>query len=672
MIKIMKCVIFIFCLTMAMIQVFAASMPDSCRKITIAGKRAPSDNSRSSAKLTLFMPDEIKSARLIDAGGQERGITVLMRQGSQVSVFFDGSPGEELSIEFYREPEARKTAEQISGLLHLVRTFNTDATVNNIEDFRKLWNASGASAGGFAKKVYSGVNPYSPNLNSIHIYNGFIDIPADGDYTFYTASTDASFLLIDNKVIAAWPGRHWIGEGLFGTHSGTVKLTKGIHRFEYLHANSQWSYYAIAAYSRPNDKNMTIIPDKMFTPALDAAQGALLDMQGNPLPDFSWENESMLQLEKLQMYRIICKPANVSGQAKWNWGDKTLAQSNRNVHYYFTQGKYPAVLEDGNGRSAQQIEVAYRFEQQLIPDDEAAKMVIEALEQEKNIGIQNEGYAFIANAVLMLKMKKQAVEFYSRLLEKHNLIQPDVILNYFHGFILEDLLKNEKYEEAEKEFKRFFALIKNPKCLALAKMEYARMLFYCTGRNADAEKQLNEIDRKYIPFESKQLFDILQADLTLFNKGLEEASQLYDRLNSINKKMDRQQKIMLSGMTISIRNCLIMKKYDEAMTYIEQLENSQPEARLNPELILIKAKVLKNLGMPRRAAVCCETVLRLNPAASTAATANLELAEYYCKSSQYRKARECLNNILTEAPRSHEAVSAAKMLNDIVRKEDEK
>ena len=58
-------------------------------------------------------------------------------------------------------------------------------------------------------------------------------------------------------------------------------------------------------------------------------------------------------------------------------------------------------------------------------------MVMEALEQEKNIGIQNEGYAFIANAVLMLKMKKQAVEFYSRLLEKHNLIQPDVILNYF-------------------------------------------------------------------------------------------------------------------------------------------------------------------------------------------------------------------------------------------------
>ncbi|MFA6100732.1 MAG: hypothetical protein WCV67_05440 [Victivallaceae bacterium] len=668
----MKYIILIFCLIAVLTQTFATSIPDSYREITIAGKRVLSDTSQSSTKLIFFMPDEIKSARLIDAGGQERGITVLMRQGSQVSVFFDGAPGEELSIEFSREPENRKTAEQISGLLHLVRRFSTDTAVNNIEDFRKLWDASGASAGGFTKKVFSGTNPYSQNMNSIHIYKGFINIPNDDNYTFYTASTDASFLLIDNQIIAAWPGRHWVGEGLYGVYKGTVKLIKGIHRFEYLHANSQWSCFAIAAYSLPNDKNMTIIPDKMFTPVLEAVQGPLLDMQGHPLPDFSWENESMLDLEKLQMYRIVCKPANISGQAKWNWGDNTQAQNNRSVHYYFVQGKYPAALEADNGRAAQQIEVTYRFEQQLIPDDETVKMVSEAMEQEKTIGIQREGYAFITNAILQFKMKKQAVEFYSRVLEKNNLIPPDVVLNYFQGLILEDLLKIEKYEEAEKEFRRFLAQIKNPKCLALSKLEYARMLFYCMGRNADAERQFNEIDRKYIPIESKQLFDIFQADLVLFNKGLEEASPLYDRLNSMSKKMDRQQKIMISGMIISIRNCMIMKKYDEAMTYIEQIETSQPESRLNPELILMKAKTLENLGMPRRAAICYETVLKLNPAASTAAAANLDLAEYYCKSFQYRKAREYLNNILTEAPRSHEAVSAGRMLNDIARKEDKK
>jgi tetratricopeptide (TPR) repeat protein len=666
----MKYMIFIFCLILALTQAFATSIPAFYREITIAGKQTPGDHSRNSAKLTFFMPDEMKSSRLIDAGGQERGITILMRQGSQISVFFDGSPGEEFSMEFYREPEKRKTAEQTSGLLHLVKIFNAGAVVNNVEDFRKLWDTSGEPVGSFTKKVFSGVNPYSQNMNSIHIYKGFINIPSDGNYIFYTASTDASFLLIDNKAIAAWPGKHWVGEGLCGAYNGTVKLTKGVHRFEYLHANSQWPCYAIAAFSCPNDKNMTVIPDKMFTAALEAVQGPLLDMQGHPLLDFSWENESMLALEKLQMHCIVCKPANVSGQAKWNWGDNTLAQNNRSVHYYFKQGKYPAALEAGNGRSAQQIEVAYRFEQQLIPDDEAAKMVSEAVEQEKTIGIQREGYAFITNAILQLKMKKLAVEFYPRALEKHNLIPPDLILNYFQELILEDLLKSEKYEEAENEFKKFLAQIKNPKCLAPGKLEYARLLFYCMGRNADAEKQLNEIDRKYIPVESKQLCDILQADLTLFNKGFEEASQFYERLNSMSQKIDRRQKIMAGGMIISIRNCIIMKKYDEAMAYIEQIENSQPESRLNPELILIKAKALKNLGMPRRAAVCYETVLKLNPAASTAASANLELAEYCRKSCQYHKAREYLNNILTEAPRSHEAVSAGRILNDIGRKEE--
>lgn len=666
----MKYIVFYFCLIVALSQAIAATIPDSYREITITGKRTPSDKSQSSAQLTFFMPDEIKSARLIDAGGQERGITVLQRHGSRISIFFDGSPGEELSIEFYRSTENSKTAKQISGLLHLVKRFNSDTTVNNVEDFRKLWNASGPAVGGFAKKVFSGVNPYSQSMNSLHTYKGFINIPDGGDYIFYTASTDASFLLIDNKVIAAWPGKHWVGEGLYGGYNGTVKLTKGIHQFEYLHANSQWSCYAIAAYSRRDDKSMTIIPDKMFTPALEAVHGPLLDMHGRPLLDFSWENEAMLDLERLQMYRIVCKPENVSGQAKWNWGDNTQPLNNRSVHYYFIPGKYSAALITDNERSNQQIEVTYRFDQQFIPDEAAVKMVTEAIEQEKTIGIQREGYTFITNAIIQLKMGGQALGFYPRILEKSNLIPPEVILKYFQELILMELLKLEKYEKAEEEFKRFFLQNKNQKCLAMAKLEYARMLFYCMGRNVDAELQLNEIDRKFIPFESKQGFDILQADLALFSKGIEEASQLYDQLTSMSKKLDRQQKIMLSGIIISIRNSITMKRYDDALNYIEQLENSQAESRLNPEVILMKAQALKNLGMPRRAVVCYTTVLKLNPSAGTAAPANLALAEYYCSSMQYRKAREYLNNIISETPRSHEAVPAGKILKEIARKED--
>ena len=662
----MRFFIFICCLFITLAQGIAAPMPEFYREITVSGS---SGNSKSCTSLTIFIPEGVKGFRLIDAGGQERGLTALMRQGSCVNAFFNAAPGEKLRMEFYQEPVKQKNADHTSGLLHLAKRFNNDTMVNSVEDFRKLWDNSGQAVGGFTNKVYTGVNPYSRNMNSAHIYKGFITIPENGEYIFYTASTDASFLLIDDKTVAAWPGWHGVNEGLFGAYSGTVTLTKGIHRFEYLHANSQWGYYAIAAFSRPNDKNMTIIPEKMFTPVLAASQGPLFNMQDQPLPDFAWENAATLEVEKLQMYRVICKPANASGLIKWNWGDRTSPGNSRDCHYYFKPGKYSAEMESGSGHSTQQIELNYTPTPQMISDNEAEKMVDEALEQEKTIGIQIEGYAFIANAILQYKMKRQAADFYARIIQKHNLIPPMVILNYFQELILEEMLKNEKYEDAEKEFKRFIARLKDDKCMALAKLEYARLLFYCMGRTGDAEKQFNEIDRKFIPFESKTQFDILQADLALFGKGFDEASQMYDKISSTGKKMDRQQKIMAGGMIISIRNCLIMKKYDEAMSYIERLENWQPEVRLNPELTLIKAKVLENLETPRRAAVCYETVLKLNPPVSTAAAANLNLAEYYCKSAQYGKAREYLNAIRTEAPRSHEAVSAGKILNEIDRKE---
>jgi len=55
-------------------------------------------------------------------------------------------------------------------------------------------------------------------------YNGYIKIPEDGVYTFYTASDDGSRLYIENKLIVDNDGQHGITE-----KSGVVPLAKGYH-----------------------------------------------------------------------------------------------------------------------------------------------------------------------------------------------------------------------------------------------------------------------------------------------------------------------------------------------------------------------------------------------------------------------------------------------------------
>jgi alpha-N-arabinofuranosidase len=60
-------------------------------------------------------------------------------------------------------------------------------------------------------------------------YAGYIKIPEDGLYTFYTTSDDGSAILIDNKLVVDNDGRHAMVED-----SGNVTLSAGYHKIELL------------------------------------------------------------------------------------------------------------------------------------------------------------------------------------------------------------------------------------------------------------------------------------------------------------------------------------------------------------------------------------------------------------------------------------------------------
>ena len=55
-------------------------------------------------------------------------------------------------------------------------------------------------------------------------FTGFINVPSDGQYTFYTNSDDGSLLYIDNILVANNDGLHHLAE-----KSGTIGLKAGLH-----------------------------------------------------------------------------------------------------------------------------------------------------------------------------------------------------------------------------------------------------------------------------------------------------------------------------------------------------------------------------------------------------------------------------------------------------------
>ena len=84
-------------------------------------------------------------------------------------------------------------------------------------------------------------------------FSGFIDVPADGQYTFYTSSDDGSKLYIDNQLVVNNDGEHSLRE-----RSGTIGLKAGKHAISVGYFQRKAIASLSASYSGPGISKQAI------------------------------------------------------------------------------------------------------------------------------------------------------------------------------------------------------------------------------------------------------------------------------------------------------------------------------------------------------------------------------------------------------------------------------
>ncbi|GAB4050332.1 hypothetical protein GCM10028810_44340 [Spirosoma litoris] len=89
-------------------------------------------------------------------------------------------------------------------------------------------------------------------------FTGFISVPTDGAYTFYTSSDDGTKLLIGTTEVVSNDGVHGEQE-----RSGTIGLKAGVHSFTVVYFQGTGSQVLTVSYSGPN-LNKQLIPDASF------------------------------------------------------------------------------------------------------------------------------------------------------------------------------------------------------------------------------------------------------------------------------------------------------------------------------------------------------------------------------------------------------------------------
>ncbi len=210
--------------------------------ITIPTNRALAKNARD---LRVVTPSGVVLPHLI----------MRIGPGDLVSVAFPLRPAYGRYYIYYGNPTAEPAADDWRpkrGVL-LEGWRYSGGAINTLGEVRRAFERAARRYEGatFVPNIFLGLNPFSNSSQWCHRYTGYLHIKRAGDYGLATTSDDASFVLIDDKLVVGWGGLH----GFRGDakYNKTIRLEPGLHKLTYLQVNQNSRGGAVAA-GRPPAK----------------------------------------------------------------------------------------------------------------------------------------------------------------------------------------------------------------------------------------------------------------------------------------------------------------------------------------------------------------------------------------------------------------------------------
>ncbi len=202
---------------------------------------------------------------------------------------------------------------------------------------------------GYVSNIFQGYNLFGPSERFISIYSGHIYCAQTGLYWFATASDDASFLFIDNRLVTQWPGGHGASGGVYGKYRGKIHLKAGIHKIDYYHAQFSGVTTAVAGWKKPKDKYFKLILKEAFLSPVHT-KVTNFEKYDNPVAaDFAWKQVSNYKIDKniyscLQFYNLS-GDQKLGGLCVWDFGDGTTSKKTNPLHVYLQPGEYKVKLK---------------------------------------------------------------------------------------------------------------------------------------------------------------------------------------------------------------------------------------------------------------------------------------------------------------------------------------
>lgn len=279
--------------------------------------------------------------------------------GDLVRIAFEAVPTINRYYIYYGNPQAPAPPpwDIQRGVLLEARRWPGGDDINRLAQVQAAWAKAEPLGADFVSHISFGHNPFAEEgTATVFHYVGWFIPPRPGTYTVATSSNDASWVLIDEREVVAWPGRH--GAVSDARHAKEVSLTQSLHRLDYWHVNLSGSMMAVAAWQVPEGKDFRPIPPDVFLPVA-AAKLVEVDLRGErAVADFAVENvgESWWpdRYPVRMQFTNLSKGVDVArgGRADWDFGDGQTGSGPNPTHVYLAPGDYAVTLKVSRGTLA--------------------------------------------------------------------------------------------------------------------------------------------------------------------------------------------------------------------------------------------------------------------------------------------------------------------------------
>lgn len=505
------------------------------------------------------------------------------------------------------------------------------------QDVEYAWNAAPEIDGsGFVWCICHGDNPFGLSRNFLTHFTGYLPVEKEKDILFYTLSSDASFVLFDNRLQLSWPGQHTPVATANNVHSQTIHCLPPSVKIDYYAAKGTAGYdnygdqaAMLLGLKEPDGKYSAVHGETYLHPGTTVLQ-RIEDAHGLPVPRPKIDIDSTIGYGGQWLYETrfgFQEPAQemAGWSAKWEFDDGATVSGLEGKRV--VANPQPQMLKV---LLTPVLSATSALVHPVPPLKLLTRMVFS--ERVPRASIRDAGdvrrYAAMLDADTLSQLKpasiaarlalllewgtdQQITKFSDALPEQDRMINdPDIAPTWATARLI--AIRTHAAENPAKALSDLAALeprIRQRFPLSAEPLEMDLRVFYL--QDADCAGRLNQIAFQNPNSYLAKLAKIRIGDFCRLQGKIKDAIAQYQVIGI--KADDRSLPAQDRAFSIAINELIANNHRSEAMAKLTEWELKHPMAKFDGDFLLLRARTLMFFGRWSEAMLETESFQRIQP-----------------------------------------------------------